>query len=216
MTPLTLEPIVSRKRRSPLALSELFISDPQIWCFFFLILFFFFRVCFRYKDLVVLTLEDKKKTSPEERCRSVLQKSKLQGWQVGICVCVCVEMWEFVHVCLSSVFFGLINNKGFAEWLNPWPFIWKIPWNLWQPIPAVPPHHNSSHTHTHTHPTAVWIPPPPLCLVCQTAVVSECVTLQVTSAPASHTHARSLTKPHWKVFLTSLLYMHTPPQSSVA
>ncbi|XP_040056748.2 unconventional myosin-XVI isoform X1 [Gasterosteus aculeatus] len=38
----------------------------------------------RYKDLVVPTLGDKKKLSPEERCRSVLQQSKLQGWQMGI------------------------------------------------------------------------------------------------------------------------------------
>ncbi|XP_033966263.1 unconventional myosin-XVI [Pseudochaenichthys georgianus] len=37
----------------------------------------------RYKDLVVPTLGDKKKVSPEERCRSVLQQSKLQGWQMG-------------------------------------------------------------------------------------------------------------------------------------
>ncbi|XP_038575834.1 unconventional myosin-XVI-like [Micropterus salmoides] len=35
----------------------------------------------RYKDLVVPTLGDKKKLSPEERCRSVLQQFKLQGWQ---------------------------------------------------------------------------------------------------------------------------------------
>ncbi|KAM9851316.1 unconventional myosin-XVI [Aulostomus maculatus] len=37
----------------------------------------------RYKDLVVPTLGDKKKLSPEERCRSVLQQTKLQGWQMG-------------------------------------------------------------------------------------------------------------------------------------
>ncbi|KAK1903550.1 Unconventional myosin-XVI, partial [Dissostichus eleginoides] len=37
----------------------------------------------RYKDLVVPTLGDKKKLSPEERCRSVLQQSKLQGWKMG-------------------------------------------------------------------------------------------------------------------------------------
>ncbi|XP_056289337.1 unconventional myosin-XVI [Pseudoliparis swirei] len=37
----------------------------------------------RYKDIVVLTLGDEKKLSPEERCRSVLQQSKLQGWQMG-------------------------------------------------------------------------------------------------------------------------------------
>ncbi|TKS67047.1 Unconventional myosin-XVI [Collichthys lucidus] len=37
----------------------------------------------RYKDLVVPTLGDKKRLSPEERCRSVLQQSKLQGWQMG-------------------------------------------------------------------------------------------------------------------------------------
>ncbi|TDH06699.1 hypothetical protein EPR50_G00116980 [Perca flavescens] len=37
----------------------------------------------RYKDLVVPTLGDKKKLSPEERCRSVLQQAKLQGWQMG-------------------------------------------------------------------------------------------------------------------------------------
>ncbi|KAF3843141.1 hypothetical protein F7725_001990 [Dissostichus mawsoni] len=36
----------------------------------------------RYKDLVVPTLGDKK-LSPEERCRSVLQQSKLQGWKMG-------------------------------------------------------------------------------------------------------------------------------------
>ncbi|KAM6978300.1 unconventional myosin-XVI isoform 2-T3 [Tautogolabrus adspersus] len=37
----------------------------------------------RYKDLVIPTLGDKKKLSAEERCRSVLQQSKLQGWQMG-------------------------------------------------------------------------------------------------------------------------------------
>ncbi|XP_032385012.1 unconventional myosin-XVI isoform X3 [Etheostoma spectabile] len=37
----------------------------------------------RYKDLVVPTLGDKKKLSPEERCRSVLQQANLQGWQMG-------------------------------------------------------------------------------------------------------------------------------------
>ncbi|XP_041663460.1 unconventional myosin-XVI isoform X2 [Cheilinus undulatus] len=37
----------------------------------------------RYKDLVIPTLGDKKKLSTEERCRSVLQQSKLQGWQMG-------------------------------------------------------------------------------------------------------------------------------------
>uniref|UniRef100_A0A8C4E9G1 Myosin XVI n=1 Tax=Dicentrarchus labrax TaxID=13489 RepID=A0A8C4E9G1_DICLA len=37
----------------------------------------------RYKDLVIPTLGDKKKMSPEEKCRSVLQQSKLQGWQMG-------------------------------------------------------------------------------------------------------------------------------------
>ncbi|XP_031151084.1 unconventional myosin-XVI isoform X2 [Sander lucioperca] len=37
----------------------------------------------RYKDLVVPILGDKKKLSPEERCRSVLQQAKLQGWQMG-------------------------------------------------------------------------------------------------------------------------------------
>ncbi|XP_026150400.1 unconventional myosin-XVI isoform X2 [Mastacembelus armatus] len=37
----------------------------------------------RYKDLAVPTLGDKKKLSQEERCRSVLQQSKLQGWQMG-------------------------------------------------------------------------------------------------------------------------------------
>ncbi|XP_034742135.1 unconventional myosin-XVI isoform X2 [Etheostoma cragini] len=37
----------------------------------------------RYKTLVVPTLGDKKKLSPEERCRSVLQQANLQGWQMG-------------------------------------------------------------------------------------------------------------------------------------
>ncbi|XP_035030371.2 unconventional myosin-XVI isoform X1 [Hippoglossus stenolepis] len=37
----------------------------------------------RYKDLVIPALADKKKLSPEEKCRSVLQQSKLQGWQMG-------------------------------------------------------------------------------------------------------------------------------------
>ncbi|XP_068602409.1 unconventional myosin-XVI [Brachionichthys hirsutus] len=37
----------------------------------------------RYKDLLVPTLGDKKNLSPEERCRSVLQQAKLQGWQMG-------------------------------------------------------------------------------------------------------------------------------------
>ncbi|KAM4561355.1 unconventional myosin-XVI isoform 2-T3 [Fundulus diaphanus] len=37
----------------------------------------------RYKDLIAPTLADKKKLSAEEKCRSVLQQSKLQGWQMG-------------------------------------------------------------------------------------------------------------------------------------
>ncbi|XP_053295375.1 unconventional myosin-XVI [Pleuronectes platessa] len=37
----------------------------------------------RYKDLVIPALADKKKLSPEEKCRAVLQQSKLQGWQMG-------------------------------------------------------------------------------------------------------------------------------------
>ncbi|XP_074550716.1 unconventional myosin-XVI isoform X2 [Halichoeres trimaculatus] len=37
----------------------------------------------RYKDLVIPTLGDKRKLSAEERCRLVLQQSKLQGWQMG-------------------------------------------------------------------------------------------------------------------------------------
>ncbi|XP_038145588.1 unconventional myosin-XVI isoform X1 [Cyprinodon tularosa] len=37
----------------------------------------------RYKDLLVPTLGDKKKLSAEEKCRSILQQSKLQGWQMG-------------------------------------------------------------------------------------------------------------------------------------
>lgn len=37
----------------------------------------------RYKDLVIPTLGDKKKLSAEEKCRSVLQQCKLQGWQMG-------------------------------------------------------------------------------------------------------------------------------------
>ncbi|XP_061547358.1 unconventional myosin-XVI isoform X2 [Phycodurus eques] len=37
----------------------------------------------RYKDLVVPTLGDEKKLSAEEKCRRVLQQTKLQGWQVG-------------------------------------------------------------------------------------------------------------------------------------
>ncbi|XP_054642512.1 unconventional myosin-XVI isoform X2 [Dunckerocampus dactyliophorus] len=37
----------------------------------------------RYRDLVVPTLADKKKLSAGETCHSVLQQTKLQGWQVG-------------------------------------------------------------------------------------------------------------------------------------
>ncbi|XP_049583907.1 unconventional myosin-XVI isoform X1 [Syngnathus scovelli] len=37
----------------------------------------------RYKDLVVPTLGDKRKLSAEEKCRCVLQQTKLQGWQMG-------------------------------------------------------------------------------------------------------------------------------------
>ncbi|XP_015821743.2 LOW QUALITY PROTEIN: unconventional myosin-XVI [Nothobranchius furzeri] len=37
----------------------------------------------RYKDLVIPTLGVKKKLSTEEKCRMVLQQSKLQGWQMG-------------------------------------------------------------------------------------------------------------------------------------
>lgn len=38
----------------------------------------------RYKDLIIPTLGDKRKLSPEERCRSVLQQCKFQGWQVCV------------------------------------------------------------------------------------------------------------------------------------
>ncbi|XP_029348757.1 unconventional myosin-XVI isoform X2 [Echeneis naucrates] len=37
----------------------------------------------RYKDLVVPSLGVGKKLSAEEKCRSVLQQSRLQGWQMG-------------------------------------------------------------------------------------------------------------------------------------
>ncbi|XP_037542957.1 unconventional myosin-XVI [Nematolebias whitei] len=37
----------------------------------------------RYKELVISTFGDKKKRSTEEKCRLVLQQSKLQGWQMG-------------------------------------------------------------------------------------------------------------------------------------
>ncbi|XP_034041871.1 unconventional myosin-XVI isoform X2 [Thalassophryne amazonica] len=37
----------------------------------------------RYKDLVIPAFGNKKKVSPEEKCRLVLQQSKLQGWQMG-------------------------------------------------------------------------------------------------------------------------------------
>ncbi|XP_077583589.1 unconventional myosin-XVI isoform X1 [Stigmatopora nigra] len=37
----------------------------------------------RYKDLVVPTLGNKKKLSSEEKCRCVLEMTKLQGWQMG-------------------------------------------------------------------------------------------------------------------------------------
>uniref|UniRef100_A0A8C7YQ64 Myosin XVI n=1 Tax=Oryzias sinensis TaxID=183150 RepID=A0A8C7YQ64_9TELE len=45
--------------------------------------FFLFLDLLRYKDLAVPTLGDKKKLSAEDRCRCVLQQSKLQGWQIG-------------------------------------------------------------------------------------------------------------------------------------
>lgn len=48
---------------------------------------------FRYKDLIIPTLGDKKKLSPEEKCRSVLQQTKLQGWQVCACV-VCFPSYS--------------------------------------------------------------------------------------------------------------------------
>lgn len=40
-------------------------------------------------------LGDKKKLSPEERCRSVLQQTKLQGWQVCVYVCAWVRVVYF-------------------------------------------------------------------------------------------------------------------------
>lgn len=51
------------------------------------------RFYFRYKDLIIPTLGDKKKLSPEEKCRSVLQQTKLQGWQVCACV-VCFRSYS--------------------------------------------------------------------------------------------------------------------------
>lgn len=47
----------------------------------------------RYRDLVIPTLGGKKKLSTEERCRSVLQQCKLQGWQMGSCK-VFLRYWQ--------------------------------------------------------------------------------------------------------------------------
>lgn len=61
-----------------------------------LMFFLFLFVSLRYNDLAIPTLGDKKKLSPEEKCRSVLQHSKFQGWQV--CVRVCFHTYcVFVH-----------------------------------------------------------------------------------------------------------------------
>ena len=119
--------------------------------------------------------------------RDVAQFCNSPNSKDGRWVCVCVS------VCHAS-FSVPINNKRFAKWLNPWPAIPKIPWNLWQLVPAVPPHHHSAHTHTHTHSSSSssssmdHSAPSLCCPVCQTAVVSECVTLQVTPAPALRMH----------------------------
>ncbi len=65
-----------------------------------------------------------------------------------------------------------------------------------------------THTHTHTQTQQQHGPlRPPLWSVCQTAVVSECVTLQVTSAPASHTYTHSSTMPHRDLFI-QLCFTH--------
>lgn len=61
---------------------------------------------FRYKDLIVPTLGDKKKLSAEEKCRFVLQQSKLQGWQVCLCA-------RFAASSSFSFFFVSVSNKRF-------------------------------------------------------------------------------------------------------
>lgn len=85
MTSLTCEPIVSEKRQCHIVSWK--FSTLKSFVSTCLIFFYVFLCCLRYKDLVVPTLGDKKKLSPEERCRSVLQQSKLQGWQVCVSFC---------------------------------------------------------------------------------------------------------------------------------
>lgn len=80
VTPLTSELIVFSRGRRCIRISQVstfllctcnsFSLSPRV---------------LRYRDLAVLTLGDKKKLSAEDRCRCVLQQSKLQGWQVCLC-----------------------------------------------------------------------------------------------------------------------------------
>lgn len=77
------------------ALYLLFTSD--VFSFLFVCIWFNFR----YKDLTIPMLGDKKKLSPGERCRSVLQQTKLQGWQVCICV----------HGCAWCVFILILSRS---------------------------------------------------------------------------------------------------------
>lgn len=90
MTLMTFEPIsLEGQGIGGGALCLLFTSD--VLSFLFVCIWFYFR----YKDLTIPMLGDKKKLSPEERCRLVLQQTKLQGWQV--CVCAWVRV-----VCFHS------------------------------------------------------------------------------------------------------------------
>lgn len=61
----------------------MFLFTSDVLSLLFVCIWFYFR----YKDLTIPMLGDKKKLSPEERCRSVLQHTKLQGWQV------CMHAW---------------------------------------------------------------------------------------------------------------------------
>ena len=143
--------------------------------------------------------------------RDVAQFCNSPNSKDGRWVCVCVS------VCHAS-FSVPINNKRFAKWLNPWPAIPKIPWNLWQLVPAVPPHHHSPHTHTHTAAAAAaaaWTTPPPLSVVLSARLllclsVWPCRSHQL--PPCACTHSSTMPSRHLFIQLCFRhTHKHTPP-----
>lgn len=163
MTPLTFKPIVSEKRRCRRVPSRFLISASKC----------FLVICISDIKTLLSQLWGTRRNC--HRRRDVAQFCSSPNYRDGRCVCV-----SCFFFCLPAITKYLPND------LIPDPLFERshgIFCNSLQLSHLIIILLTDTQQHPHT---------PIRCPVCHTAVVSECVTLQVTSAPASHSRTYTL------------------------